>query len=330
MNGLLFIDDEEGVRRSLLRALKRETYSTYAVENGEEGIEFLKNNISSIATVISDYKMPGLNGLETLTIIGSINPEITRIILTGYATMEAAIHATNEGIDGFLTKPFDNIELRAKIREISVRKHLRQFVPEQVYKEMENSSGFLESRFHEVTILFCDIRGFTRMSQEASPEVIAAFLNNQFFIPLGEIAYNFNGIVDKHIGDSIMVVFGSPVECEDNAIRAVKTGIKMQKRAKEIDNILYEKNGLRLKIGIGISTGKVFSGILGSLRIKEFTSIGMPVNIAARLQGMAKGGEILISESTFQQLSGEIEVETLPSAIVKGINEPITVYRVKT
>ena len=131
--------------------------------------------------------MPGLNGLETLTVIGSINPEITRIILTGYATMEAAIHATNEGIDGFLTKPFDNIELRAKIREISVRKHLRQFVPEQVYREMENSSGFLESRFHEVSILFCDIRGFTSMSQEASPGVIADFLNNQFFIPFGEI-----------------------------------------------------------------------------------------------------------------------------------------------
>ena len=81
--------------------------------------------------------MPGLDGLETLSIIGSINPEITRIILTGYATMEAAIMATNEGIDGFLTKPFDNIELRAKIREISVKKQLKQFVSEQVYKEIE-------------------------------------------------------------------------------------------------------------------------------------------------------------------------------------------------
>jgi len=154
-------------------------------------------------------------------------------------------------------------------------------------------------------------------------------LNNDYFTPLGEIAYEYNGTVDKHIGDSIMVVFGSPVECKDNAIRAVKTGIKMQKRAKEIDNKLYLKNELRLKIGIGISTGKVFSGILGSLRIKEFTSIGMPVNIAARLQGMARGGEILISNSTFQQLPGEIEVETLPSANVKGVNEPIAVYRVR-
>lgn len=333
MNGLLFIDDEEGVRRSLLRALKRETYQTYAVENGEEGIEFLKNNISSIATVISDYKMPGLNGLETLTIIGSINPEITRIILTGYATMEAAIHATNEGIDGFLTKPFDNIELRAKIREISIRKHLRQFVPEQVYREMENSSGFLESRFHEVSILFCDIRGFTRMSQEASPEVIAAFLNNQFFIPLGEIAYKFNGIVDKHIGDSIMVVFSSPDGNHSHTTNAVRSAIAMQKKAKQINDELQNKNGLRLNIGIGISTGSVFSGILGSLRKKEFTSIGMAVNVAARLENLAGKGEIMISENAFEKLSSPklpdgIEALALPPATIKGVEEQMIIYRV--
>ena len=329
MNKLLFIDDEECIRRSVIRALKREPYKTYTAENGEAGISFVKDNIPDIATVISDYKMPGLDGLETLGVIGSINPEITRIILTGYATMEAAIQATNQGIDGFLTKPFDNIELRAKIHSISVRKRLKQFVSEQVYEKIEKSPGALEPTFHEASILFSDIRDFTRMSQMVSPEKIAAFLNNHYFTPLGEIAYEYNGTVDKHIGDSIMVVFGSPVECDDNAIRAVKTAIKMQKRAKEIDNKLYKKNGLRLKIGIGISTGKVFSGILGSLRIKEFTSIGMPVNISARLQGLAKGGEILISDKTFQKLSNTIEVEALPSVTVKGVNDPIIVYRVR-
>ena len=333
MNGLLFIDDEEGVRRSLLRALKRETYPTYAVENGEEGIEFLKNNISSIATVISDYKMPGLDGLETLTVIGSLNPEITRIILTGYATMEAAIHATNEGIDGFLTKPFDNIELRAKIREISVRKHLRQFVPEQVYREMESSSGFLESRFHEVSVLFCDIRGFTSMSQDASPEVIASFLNNQFFIPLGEIAYRFNGIVDKHIGDSIMVVFSSTDGSSSDTANAVKSALAMQKKAGQINDELRDKKGLKLDIGIGISTGSVFSGILGSLRKKEFTSIGMAVNVAARLESLAGKGEILISESAFEKLSNPvlpdgIEALALPAATIKGLEEPMVIYRI--
>jgi len=329
MNGLLFIDDEEGVRRSILRALKKETYKTYAAENGEKGIEFIKQNISEIATVISDYKMPGLDGLETLSIIGSINPEITRIILTGYATMEAAIMATNEGIDGFLTKPFDNVELRAKIHEISVRKHLKQFIPEQVYNEIEASPIALRPRFHEVSILFSDIRGFTKMSQKVSPDAIAAFLNDSYFTPMGEIAYKYNGMVDKHIGDSIMVVFGSPVAHSDDAIMAVKSAIAIQQKAKEIDSSVNKRNGLRLKIGIGISTGKVFSGILGSLRKKEFTSIGMAVNIAARLENMAKEGEILINESTFKKIEGQINVEPLTPAKFKGIREPVKIYSIK-
>jgi len=150
---------------------------------------------------------------------------------------------------------------------------------------------------------------------------------------MGEIAYRFNGTVDKHIGDSIMVVFGSPVPHADDAVRAVQTAVEMQKKAREIDSELKKKNGLRLRTGIGISTGEVFSGILGSLRKKEFTSIGMAVNIAARLQNMARAGEILINESTFQKLSGQkglgdIVVQALPAVTVKGIDEPITVYRI--
>ena len=328
MNGLLFIDDEEGIRRSITRALKREPYKTYTAKNGEDGIEFFKEKISEISTVISDFKMPGLDGLETLSIIGSMNPETTRIILTGYATMEAAISATNNGIDGFLTKPFDNLELRAKIHEISVKKYLKQFIPEQVYQEIYNSPEALEPRYHEVSILFSDIRGFTYMSQGVSPKTIATFLNNYYFTPMGEVAYRHNGTMDKHIGDSMMVAFGTPVSNKDDAIMAVKSAIEMQKKAKEIDNKLRKKVGLRLKIGIGISTGKVFSGILGSLRKKEFTSIGMAVNIADRLQGLAKEDEILISKSTFQKLSGEIEAEALPPVTVKGVSEPITAFRV--
>lgn len=328
MNGLLFIDDEEGIRRSITRALKREPYKTYTAKNGEDGVEIFKEKILKISTVISDFKMPGLDGLETLSIIGSMNPETTRIILTGYATMEAAISATNNGIDGFLTKPFDNLELRAKIHEISVKKYLKQFIPEQIYQEIHNSPEALEPRYHEVSILFSDIRGFTHMSEGVSPKTIATFLNNYYFTPLGEVAYRHNGTMDKHIGDSMMVAFGTPVSHNDDAIMAVKSAIEMQKKAKEIDNKLRKKVGLRLKIGIGISTGKVFSGILGSLRKKEFTSIGMAVNIADRLQGLAKEDEILISESTFQKLSGEIEAEALPPLTVKGVSEPITAFRI--
>jgi len=330
MQGILFIDDEEGVRRSLLRALKREPYSAYTASNGQEGIDFVKAHIRQIATVVSDYKMPGLDGLETLNAIGAINPEITRIILTGYATMEAAIDATNAGIDGFLTKPFDNIELRAKIRDIWVRKHLRQFISEQVYDEINKSPVTLAPRFHDVTILFSDIRNFTCMSQHVTPEELVDFLNDDYFTPMGDIAYHYQGTMDKHIGDSMMVVFGSPVARPDDALRAVQTAVVMQQKAAVINRRLNNHAYLRLETGIGIASGKVFSGIMGSLRKKEFTSVGMAVNIAARLQSIAKGGEILIDERTAGKIGTEIETESLPAVLVKGLDDPIQVSRVKT
>lgn len=328
MNGLLFIDDEEGVRRSIARALKKSSYQIYTAENGEEGIEFIKTHLYDITTVISDYKMPGLDGMETLVAIGALNPEITRILLTGYATMEAAINATNEGLDGFLTKPFDNLELRAKIHAIMVHKHLRQFIPEQIYQEIANSPEALQPRFNEVSVLFSDIRDFTRMSGTAPPEKIAAFLNTHYFSPMGEIAYAFNGTMDKHIGDGIMVVFGSPVTHDDDPLRAVESAIAMQIKASRIDRRLAGENGLRLKMGIGIATGTVFSGILGSLRKKEFSSIGMAVNIASRLQMMAGAGEILISEETYSKVKGRFDAIALAPVMVKGIDKPITVYKV--
>ena len=333
MNGLLFIDDEEGVRRSVARALKREPYELYIAENGEAGIALVERNHRGIHTVVSDYRMPGLDGLETLGTIGRINPEMTRIILTGYATMEAAIDATNQGIDGFLTKPFDNRSLRAHIRGIAVKKHLRQFVTEQVYNELQSSPDALAPAFHEVTVLFADIRGFTSMSQAVSPERLVNFLNDRYFTPMGEIAYAHGGIVDKHLGDGIMIVFGALGPRADDPLRAVEAAAAMQKTAGEIDFRLSLENGLRLKIGIGISTGTVFSGLLGSIRKKEFTSVGLAVNIAARLQALAAPGEILISENTGRKLAGRggsatVSIEALEPARVKGLDDPIAVYRV--
>ena len=150
---------------------------------------------------------------------------------------------------------------------------------------------------------------------------------------MGEIAYKSNGIVDKHIGDSIMVVFNSQNGNNNDTTNAVRSALEMQKKAKQINGELQQKNGLKLDIGIGISTGRVFSGILGSLRKKEFTSIGMAVNVAARLENMAGKGEILISESTFEKLSNPklpdgIEAQALPLVTIKGLEGPIIIYKV--
>jgi class 3 adenylate cyclase len=329
MNGLLFIDDEEGVRRSLTRALKKEPYKVYTAEDGQAGIDLVKQYLSRISVVVSDYKMPGLDGLETLARIASMNPEITRILLTGYATMESAIHATNEGLDGFLTKPFDNVELRRRIQEIVIRRRLKQFIPHQVYKEIKNDPTVMIPRRKRVTVLFCDIRGFTAMSSKEPAERIAELLNDYYFTPLGEIAYRHNGTVDKHMGDCMMVIYGSPVSHDDDATRAIASAMDMQKAARSASERLGKTNGFRLDIGIGICTGEVVTGVFGSLRKREFTAFGMAVNIAARLEKMAKAGEILISEATYRELHQRFNTEkVIPDVPVKGLKEPISIYRV--
>jgi DNA-binding NtrC family response regulator len=152
MIGLMVVDDEEGVRRSLRKVLEKDGYDIFLAENGEQALQMVRDNHGRLETVISDFKMPGMDGLETLVEIGKINPEITRIMLTGYATMESAIESVNAGIDGFLTKPFDNIELRAKVREYNIKKRLKQFVSEQVMIELQRDGRMMAPRKLSVSI----------------------------------------------------------------------------------------------------------------------------------------------------------------------------------
>lgn len=329
MTGLLFIDDEEGVRRSLRRALKKQPYKIFTAQDGIAGIGLVAQHLSQIDVVVSDYKMPGLDGLETLAKIASMNPEIIRILLTGYATMKAAIEATNEGLDGFLTKPFDNVELRRRIQEIVIRKRLKHFIPHQLYQEIKNDPAVMIPRRKRVTVLFCDIRGFTAMSEKKPPEKIAELLNDHYFTPLGEIAYRHNGTVDKHMGDCMMVIYGSPVSHTDDAVRAVRSAIDMQQAVRSVSEKLGKANGFKLTVGIGISTGDVVTGVFGSLRKREFTAFGMAVNISARLEKMAGAGEILVSEATYREVPEEFTVEKMiPDMRVKGLKEPISIYRI--
>ncbi|TFG37472.1 MAG: adenylate/guanylate cyclase domain-containing response regulator, partial [Syntrophobacterales bacterium] len=255
MTGLLIVDDEEGVRRSLKKVLEREGYEIFLAENGSKAIDMVRENIHQIETVICDYKMPGIDGLETLVEIGRLNPEIARIMLTGYATMESAIESVNEGIDGFLTKPFSNVELRANVKDYNLKKRLKQLVSEQVYVEMRKGTGnMLHPKRQKVTILFSDIRGFTEKSERLSTEELSRMLNVNYFTPLDGIICEFNGTLDKHIGDSIMGVFGAPIANADDSVRAAHCAIKMMEEMERINGEL-SKARENLSIGIGISTG---------------------------------------------------------------------------
>jgi adenylate cyclase len=327
MIGLMVVDDEEGVRRSLRKVLEKDGYNILLAENGEQAVHMVRENHSHIETVISDFKMPGMDGLETLVEIGKINPEITRIMLTGYATMESAIESVNAGIDGFLTKPFDNIELRAKVREYNVKKRLKQFVSEQVIIELLRDGRMMAPRKLSVSVLFIDIRGFSGLSETMTPDELSDMLNFHYFTPLDNIIYEFNGTLDKHIGDSIMGIFGAPVTYGDDAVRAVSSALRMMDEMKTINEKINQM-GRNISVGIGIGTGEVMAGIFGSSRKKEYTIFGLPVVVAARLEQIAKPGQILICDETYRQVQNFIHADKVEFKSIKGIEKKFDFYSV--
>ncbi|MFB3924599.1 MAG: response regulator [Syntrophales bacterium] len=327
MTGLLIVDDEEGVRRSLRKVLERDGYLIYQAENGMEAVCVVSNHMDSIEVVISDFKMPGMDGLETLNEIEKINPEITRIILTGYATMESAIESVNAGIDGFLVKPFENAELRLKVRECNIRKRLKQFVSQQVLSAMHMDGMSIAPRNRRVSILFSDIRGFSELSEKMGPREISHFLNSFYFTPLDNIIFEFDGTLDKHIGDGIMGIFGAPVSYGNDAARAVMCAVKMREEIAGINRRLAD-GGTGISIGIGISTGEGMVGVFGSNRKKEYTVFGRAVNLASRLERLAGGGQILICEETFRETVHVVEVEKISRAHIRGIDRRMDIYNV--
>ena len=328
MVGLLVVDDEEGVRRSLKKVLEKDGYAVYLAEDGEKAIATVRGHKDEIEVVVSDFRMPGLDGLETLAEIGKINPEITRIILTGYATMENAIEAVNSGIDGFVLKPFGNLELREKIREYNLRKRLKQFVSEKVLAEMVKNGRSIVPRSQLVSIVFVDIRGFSRLYEKLSPEEVSRLLSYSYFSPLDNIIHEYNGTLDKHIGDGIMGVFGAPVSYGDDAERAVLSAVRMRdEMIKTGDGVSFD--GQSLSVGIGVSTGEAIAGIFGSNRKKEYTVYGFTVNLAARLERLAGPNEILICPETFQRVRGIVRAEKVESVSIRGVDRKTDVYRVK-
>ena len=327
MSGLLIVDDEEGIRRSLKKVLEKDGYSIYQADNGEKAIQMVQDQNQLIDIVVSDFRMPGMDGLETLRAIERINPEITRIILTGYATMESAIESVNAGIDGFLTKPFENAELKAKIREYSLRKRLKQFVSEQVFTALRNDCRSVMPRNQKVSILFCDIRGFSNLARSVTPERISSILDTYYFTPLDNIIFENNGTLDKHIGDSIMGIYGAPISYGNDALRAVQSALQMQERIA-ISNQILITQGITLSIGIGISTGEAMVGVFGSNRKKEYTVFGSTVNLASRLERLAKSGEILICPETANDVFKAIRMEEIAPVRIRGIEQDVNIFRV--
>ncbi|HEX4621889.1 MAG TPA: adenylate/guanylate cyclase domain-containing protein [Myxococcaceae bacterium] len=224
----------------------------------------------------------------------------------------------------------ENAELARKIEtEAVTRAELSRFLSPAVADMVVRGQVELlrQGRLAEVSIIFADIRGFTSMSESERPEEIVAMLN-AFFTAMATVVFRNEGNLDKFIGDCVMAVWGPPSPHPDDAARALKAALHMQHEVNQL-NLQRQAAGKKaIQVGVGINTGAAVVGYMGSSERHEFTAIGDVVNIAARLCSLAKGGEILCTESTLSKAGGGFETQQLPVAQVKGKEKGVAVYRV--
>jgi len=165
------------------------------------------------------------------------------------------------------------------------------------------------------------------MSETRAPQEIVDMLN-EYFELMVEIIFKYEGTLDKFVGDEIMALFGSPVAHADDPTRAVRTALEMLQVLEQFNRARQMRGHDPLHIGIGINTGPMIAGYLGSSRALEYTVIGDSVNTGARLCSVAKAGEVIISQSTFERVREHFEVVELPPTHVKGKSQPLKIYNV--
>ncbi|MBN2344188.1 MAG: FHA domain-containing protein [Deltaproteobacteria bacterium] len=177
------------------------------------------------------------------------------------------------------------------------------------------------------TVLFADIRGFTSMSENMKAADVLSMLN-EYFELMVEIAFKNEGTVDKFVGDEIMVLWGAPVSHNDDATRAVRAAVDMQRALIEFNKVRESEGQRSIHIGIGLNTGELVAGYIGSTRTMSYSVIGDVVNTAARLCSAAKAGQVIVSEDTYSKLNAEFECIELEDVRAKGKSKPIKVYNV--
>ena len=210
------------------------------------------------------------------------------------------------------------------------RSALERFLaPEVVEMVVNNPAGVrLGGVNQKVSVMFADIRGFTTLSERMAPEKIVELLN-EYFTRVTDVIFDNGGTLDKYIGDAVMAVFGAPISKGNDALNCVKAAVELQRLVVEMNRDAKARKWPQLEVGVGINTGEVTAGNIGSPRRIDYTVIGDNVNMASRLMNKAKGGEIIISESTATVLGGAFPLTKLDPLTVKGRSEAITAYTVQ-
>lgn len=225
----------------------------------------------------------------------------------------------------------ENVRAHERLaREEVARANYGRFLPEYVVKQiLDNPESFtLGGVSQTITVLFADIRGFTRISEHAAPEKIVQLLN-RYFSAMTDIIFAHGGTLDKYLGDGLMVLFGAPTATPKDAANALSAAVAMQRRMLSLNDELRKDGFTDIGVGIGLHTGEVIVGYIGSDKRSEYTAIGDAVNTASRLESNARGGQILISEATAQAARTRYHLTPRDPINVKNREQPVPLFEVE-
>ncbi|NYZ78029.1 adenylate/guanylate cyclase domain-containing protein [Candidatus Micrarchaeota archaeon] len=218
-----------------------------------------------------------------------------------------------------------------RAEKVKVKGFFQKYVSERIINElMEHPDVKLGGEKQMVTVLFTDIRGFTSLSERVPPEELVKLLNEKYFDVVTNVLLKYDATVDKYIGDAVMAFFNAPIPQSDHALRAVKASVEIQKKLTEINAELARQGKEQVNVGIGINSGEAVVGNVGSHQFVDYTVIGDVPNTASRLNGVAKAGEIVVSEATYSLVKNHVEfMKEVEEVLLKGKAKPVKVYKVK-
>jgi class 3 adenylate cyclase len=351
---ILVVDDEAPIRDICDQTLTRAGYEVRTVSSGAEALPLLNKGWD---IVLTDFAMPGaVDGNELVRRVRTLGSADV-ILMTAYPTLDTAIQALKDGAFDYLIKPFSLDALLMAVKRCVTKRELSQELAreKQLREELHQAYARLEqmeqvreafgqfvtpevAKFvladprdfwkrgerQVVTVLFADVRSFTSFAACAEPEEVVSALNEIFALVIEAVQHE-GGILNKFIGDGLMALFGAPVPNGDHALAAARAALKARDAIEVWAVSRYKLQREPLRVGIGLNTGEVVAGCVGTKERAEYSVIGNTVNMAARLEELAAQGQILVGPETGKLLRGTFELSGTITLKLAGFPQPVPV-----
>ena len=345
---LLYVDDEEGNLLAFVASFRKYYDHIYTVKTPQEGMDILHNH--HVDVVLTDQRMPGITGVQFLEMIIPEFPDTIRMIVTGYSDIQDVINAINTGrIFRYIQKPWDINELKLSIdqalktralevsnRELvdvlqkevagknQILKIFQKYVPANVVNELipeAISNEHQKAALSIMTVLYSNIKVFNKIVAKKNPTETVQYLNNYFAL-MGECIEKYHGSINKFIGSGMLVTFRDEAAPKN----AISCALEMISLLDEINS----QNGQKIEIGIGINTGEIIIGNIGTALQKDYTAIGDTVDVTQVIQEFSYDipNGVFITQTTHDEIKQQFECELLGPKTIRGRDETVNIYRV--